>query len=647
MINYLVVISGFIFSNIVLFFLLWNDFSNSNKNPKYINTTFTDSLRENPKSLILKRMEIKVENYLNSKKNEKKEIEINQKGKLDLAKLEKKISKNSFNNDIEDSTKKIININHKLNSQKDEIYPKTNENKREKIEFTDNTKVSMFLDHSKKNIFVLKVSNDGQLINKKSFSNKNSDITDYFGEISLFTVPSEKLLIEKKTAKLNFYILNYNQKLNLLLSRVSKNIKSNKFNQEKPSLEKCFKSKFLGKIIGVVSNSNKKNLAIAYEITNNSKVYNRIRYFHNIQDLCYKVKSNDHDFLKFEKKIFDDFNKFVENDVKKKGSNISNDNFNLNKIYFEITESKNSNDNSLIKNFFSNDYYDDFSLGINSPIRALAIKNNIIAFTLDNQIFQYTILEREYVLYSNSHVWKVFSQGPILNKNTYKYFRTNALKFLDEEEENSSNKKILNLIQITSTIIDNKKNYNIYQEIKITGNLTKNKKINFYKYFENEEKNIFHLNQDLKNKINNKYTIKFYEIDLIKEFLSEKIDERNSLEKEKLLNECEKDHFNLKKCIKNFNEYFLPIIFSNNNSNLSKNQNLKEKKHVNMDSILMEFAKGKLLLLESNLKKGILNFFILNPENKKKIQKIYSDEENTNILIVSLSLTYEVYFLNF
>jgi len=641
------VISGFIFSNIVLFFLLWNDFSNSNKNPKYINTTFTDSLRENPKSLILKRMEIKVENYLNSKKNEKKEIEINQKGKLDLAKLEKKISKNSFNNDIEDSTKKIININHKLNSQKDEIYPKTNENKREKIEFTDNTKVSMFLDHSKKNIFVLKVSNDGQLINKKSFSNKNSDITDYFGEISLFTVPSEKLLIEKKTAKLNFYILNYNQKLNLLLSRVSKNIKSNKFNQEKPSLEKCFKSKFLGKIIGVVSNSNKKNLAIAYEITNNSKVYNRIRYFHNIQDLCYKVKSNDHDFLKFEKKIFDDFNKFVENDVKKKGSNISNDNFNLNKIYFEITESKNSNDNSLIKNFFSNDYYDDFSLGINSPIRALAIKNNIIAFTLDNQIFQYTILEREYVLYSNSHVWKVFSQGPILNKNTYKYFRTNALKFLDEEEENSSNKKILNLIQITSTIIDNKKNYNIYQEIKITGNLTKNKKINFYKYFENEEKNIFHLNQDLKNKINNKYTIKFYEIDLIKEFLSEKIDERNSLEKEKLLNECEKDHFNLKKCIKNFNEYFLPIIFSNNNSNLSKNQNLKEKKHVNMDSILMEFAKGKLLLLESNLKKGILNFFILNPENKKKIQKIYSDEENTNILIVSLSLTYEVYFLNF
>jgi len=603
------VISGFIFSNIVLFFLLWNDFSNSNKNPKYINTTFTDSLRENPKSLILKRMEIKVENYLNSKKNEKKEIEINQKGKLDLAKLEKKISKNSFNNDIEDSTKKIININHKLNSQKDEIYPKTNENKREKIEFTDNTKVSMFLDHSKKNIFVLKVSNDGQLINKKSFSNKNSDITDYFGEISLFTVPSEKLLIEKKTAKLNFYILNYNQKLNLLLSRVSKNIKSNKFNQEKPSLEKCFKSKFLGKIIGVVSNSNKKNLAIAYEITNNSKVYNRIRYFHNIQDLCYKVKSNDHDFLKFEKKIFDDFNKFVENDVKKKGSNISNDNFNLNKIYFEITESKNSNDNSLIKNFFSNDYYDDFSLGINSPIRALAIKNNIIAFTLDNQIFQYTILEREYVLYSNSHVWKVFSQGPILNKNTYKYFRTNALKFLDEEEENSSNK--------------------------------------IYKYFENEEKNIFHLNQDLKNKINNKYTIKFYEIDLIKEFLSEKIDERNSLEKEKLLNECEKDHFNLKKCIKNFNEYFLPIIFSNNNSNLSKNQNLKEKKHVNMDSILMEFAKGKLLLLESNLKKGILNFFILNPENKKKIQKIYSDEENTNILIVSLSLTYEVYFLNF
>jgi len=629
-----ITVAGLIFANFSLILILWNNFSNSIKNPTYLKSSYDKNIKIESKSLLLESLNKSLKNLISKNSEISKEVNERNKNYL-VAKLKKiefikkLISKDNLNITLENGLKIIIKRIEK--SYKFEIKHLINNSKKEeeknKIRITENTKISLFLDESKRNVYVFKVTNDGKILNKYLYKKDVKNLSmNNSGEIALYTIPLKKLINSKE----KFQFENIKDKIKYSLAQI---FKFNYFSNKKTSklnsyIQNCFISNLFGKIIGVVASSNKKSIAVAYEIKTATESLYRIRYIHNIQNFCNKGKKEYQNLQNFQNKIIQEFSDYI--DIK--GKNINNHNHNFNKLYYEISNKKNyeekTSKNMNMPNFFSDEFFDDFSFGINFPIKAMAIKNNILAFAMDNQKFQYTVLKREKNYDLNESLWKVLTQGPVLDQDLFKFFHTNSLKFLEEEYfENSKN--IYNMIQIITTIKTDIKyqSKNKYAKIETSGIIRRIKGIKFNKYFENENNEIKILNKRLEEKINKNYLVKFFKVDLLKVVYENKKSNFSYCELEG------NNKFQINKCLENIKKYLRPSLFSNNNV-FSEGANLYQS---NKDSLLMEFNEGNLILIESNLQTNNLNLMILNPEKKSKIEKIYSDSENKNLIIVNLN----------
>lgn len=652
-----VIASGFILAYVLLFLRIWNNVAYTNKNINYINNSLEEEFENevNKKSLVLRTMG----NYLKSilanfiKKEGKENKDLLNKSHYYIPSLdsqnESQFSKKNVNllNIFKEKYNKYLNSkkNNKMisNASKLEnmmmlvinkiIYQQqkiSNENtfandffnknklnigNENKIKLPENSKISLFLDREKKNIYILSIFNEEKIEMKQ----RNNHIKSYNGsKVSLYAYSLEKLIGKKSFTKDG-----------------DKNIKIHK-----SQVKSCFESYFYGKVIGAVASNDKKRICIAYKVELNKKNYYRIRYFHNIFSICNNKESTNikKDLSMYENKLNTEFLTLFEK--QEEHTTYEYEKINNEKIYFEISEDEKNNHESFsdgkLSNQFSEILYDDFSLEINFPIKAMAIKNHLIAFTTDKQNFEYTIIKRENDQITQKPVWKVFSHGPILDREEYQFFHTNSLKFL-EEEATDDNTLELNLIQVSTKIKKTDYNYNKITNNKAcieaytSGDIRRILNINFEKYFENQNKEINFMNNNLLKEINDNQTINIFNINLLEE-----------LEKDSNLNpQVKKIHFDKYATCGNFkpnsfiqsiSKFLRPNIYSNNSFHLNKKSS-KEKSYY-ADSFLVEIQKGNLIQINSNLNAGVLNTMKISDENKK-IEKLYSDADSSNVFIVN------------
>jgi len=583
---------------------IWNNYSFNSLDPKYLGSSFDPNRKEELDSMLLKSVEKYIKKYFDIKTS-----------------LEESVKKDITNNSsffltepIGENTTEIFDFKEKIKNY-------------QTIKNSESSKFSMFLDKEKENIIILKISNEENKINK--YDSKN-------GEVILYTIPVENFIsLNKNSFNINtkkdyFNNSNFSLKKNIL---------------ENSLIRECWNSRFFGRIIGAVASSDKKKLSVFYSVVKGHTVTYRIRYFHNISCGNNLIKNSD-------AKMIENFNAYLDSgldasDKRKKSSFIEN--------YFEISdeaevkgfsgfkgEEPKFNDNNyknnenininknyinekdkVFKNFFEDKTYDDFLLKGNTPITAMAIREDVIAYARDLDYRQYYVLKREKkIIKSNSNninnnnnnnnlnneknfnltqqkinsqniivdnhninnvnnvnnnyltstVWKVSSLGPKIDRKIQPFFHTNSLKFMDDP-------------------------INDYRLIHIFVSLNSTD-ISCYGYFRISNHTDF---------IENFTELTFTSIPFFKVFFINEILEGN-------------EEFNLEKSVKKLKRYLQPTLFSNN---------------FNSQDMIFEFTKSYLLLMHSNATTGNVHFIRMRPDAKEKIAKIHSDLENENIVIVS------------
>ena len=569
----LVITCSFIFINVIYLLIILRNSSNYKNIPQYINSSIDPEYRYENNSLLLTSMKNSMKNIfnynpiLNSKKAnlndkliESELIMINKNKKnsnkkfisqeiVNKIKNSKNINK-KFRNLILQFLRKlgknIENVNKNKLSHEKALETQINNN----IIITESSKFTLFYDHEKKYVYILRISNDGEIFNK---------FDDKAGEVSLYSLPMDIFL--KNESKENIKKTFENKIL------------------ENSLIKKCWNSKFFGKIVGSFQSNDKKNLAITYEFKEEDNFFHRIRYFNDLYSGCFS-KTYSHEFNIYENNLM---KYFINNKTNETASNK-----NFNRVYFEISEFSK-------ENFFNDNFYDDFSIGINHSIKSMAVRKNSLVYTTDTQLYQYTVLKRQNSESKNKIVWKVSSLGPKKEKNL-KFFFTNSLKF----SENSENE--YHIIQIITCGFSNSANKDL--EILRLGKFRIQQEINFVELNLNQEVENSYIIEIIEEKLNEIKSFVFYKLDLSASHISEK--------------------FNISK----------QTLFSNNNLNNNDNS----------QNFLMEINQSELILLNSIISQGQLNLMKLIPDSKEKIESIYSDQNNSNILIVKIIFDYNLIF---
>lgn len=559
-----VLISGFIFANFMCLIAIWNNYNTNSLEPKFISSSYDPHRKEELDSLLLKSIEKKLKNYFNIKTSFEENLQNELKQNSTFFLGESLLNPSNF-----EFKEKIKNYQTLKNS--------------------DTSKFSIFLDKEKKNLQILKISNEGEKLNK--FETKT-------GEVILYTIPLDNFIVNGK--KENLKLNNFTIKKNFL---------------ENSLIKECWSTKFFGRIIGAVASADRKKLSIFYRVVKGHTISYRIRYFHDINCLNGNI-------TKSENILQENFDNYMEiKNNKNEESSKNNENYLEN--YFEITEEKennfkgkindeeekvnetssnennnnerkNSNNDKVLKNYFNDLSYDDFLLKGNTPITAMAIKEDILAYSRDLDFRQYYILKREkQIIKENSKeenddkenktlsktIWKVSSLGPKIDRKISPFFHTNSLKFIDDK--NNDYRLIHIFISINTTDISAYGNFRISNHTDFTKEFT---------------------------------DITFTSIPFFKVMFIDEIIEEN-------------EEFTLEKSIKKLKHYLQPTLYSNN---------------FNSKDMIFEFAKSYLLLIHNNSTSGNVHFMRLRPDLKEKIQKIHSDLENENVVIVR-----KIKFINF
>ena len=574
-----VLASGFFFANFMCLIAIWNNYSYNSVDPKYINSSYDPKKKEELDSLLLKSVEKYIKKYFNIKSS------------IDEA----------INYDLKENTSFFLG---EPLSNNETLFFREKLKNYQTIKNTESAKFSMFLDKEQKNIIILKISNEGDKMNK--FDSKA-------GEVILFSIPIDIFLPKKQNKQEN--------NINSSFSRI---------NLQKSLIKQCWYSKFFGRIIGAVASADKTKLSIFYRVVKGHTITYRIRYFHNIECLNENIENSDKividnfkDYIdgstennKTKKKL----NNFIENyfeiseNIEKKENNyedyyksteFNDENLQRKRNYNEFTKSE-----KVFKNYFDDDSYDDFLLKGNTPITAMAIKENVIAYARDLDYRQYYILKREKKTFSNftneeaenntknnstenfvgrnntdnnitNTKWKVSSLGPKIDRNVQPFFHTNSLKFMDDP-------------------------LNDYRLIHIFVSIN-NTDISSYGYFRLSNHTEF--DEDLTE-------LTFTSIPFFKVFFINEIMKNN-------------EEFILEKSIKKLKKYLQPTLFSNN---------------FNSQDMIFEFTKSYLLLMHSNITSGNVHFIRMRPDTKEKISKLHSDVENENIIIVEIIFNFIFFF---
>jgi hypothetical protein len=246
----------------------------------------------------------------------------------------------------------------------------------------NSSKISMFLDSTKKLVYILKISND-----KESTHRFDSKV----GEVSLFSIPITNFV---------------------------------KADEDKPIIEdamikKCWSVSFAGRIVGGVTSNDKSTMSIFYRMVKGHTVSYRVRFFHDLTCENGEIELTN-----------DLFSEKVESYLKDKGksSKILEEDM---ENYFEINnyKSKSEEDQIKLENIFNDKSFDDFTLKGNTPINAMAVKKGVLAYARNMDYRQFYILKRD----QTEKKWKVSLLGPAINKTVHRFFHTNSLKFAKDD----------------------------------------------------------------------------------------------------------------------------------------------------------------------------------------------------------------------
>lgn len=665
-----VLASGFFFANFMCLIAIWNNYSFNSLDPKYIGSSYDPNRKEELDSMLLKSVEKYIKKYFKIKSSLEETV-----------KTELLLSDSSFfiGEPLGGNSSETFLLKEKLKHY-------------QSIKNSESSKFSMFLDKEKENVIILKIANEENKINK--YDSKN-------GEVVLYTIPVENFIPQSvyknknNKNKINNIIFDSNNNSNNINSNYTNYINNNSYNniiekenlnnssdnssnlfsQKKNFLEnslirECWNSRFSGRIIGAVASADKKKLSVFYSVVKGHTFTYRIRYFHDIACGNNLIENSD-------AKMIENFNAYLDSNIdsadkRKKSGFIEN--------YFEITDEadlkalsrhkgneakngygddndseasfknrNNANNNNnfgsendkVFKNYFDDNTYDDFLLKGNTPITAMAIREDVIAYARDLDYRQYYILKREKkVIQSNSEntnnnnnkknnfnnnstqensqnekytnsknntnnnpentilhknqynnsniitstVWKVSSLGPKIDRKIQPFFHTNSLKFMDDP-------------------------INDYRLIHIFVSLNSTD-ISCYGYFRISNHTDF----------NENFTeLTFTSIPFFKVFFINEILDGN-------------EEFHLERSVKKLKKYLQPTLFSNN---------------FNSQDMIFEFTKSYLLLMHSNATSGNVHFIRMRPDVKEKIAKIHSDMDNENIIIVSLFLIRSLFLFSF
>lgn len=603
-----VLVSGFFFANFMCLIAIWNNYSFNSLEPKYVASSYDPNRKDEMESLLLKSVEKYVKKYFSIKTS------LEENMRRDLRENNTHFLGELLSNDSDSSLFKDKIKNYQT------------------IKNSESSKFSMFLDKEKENVIILKISNEGDKINK--YDSK-------IGEIILYSIPVDNFVPSAKKSE--------SPKRENLNSNTNFSAKKNYI--EKSLIKECWSSKFFGRIIGAVASSDKKKLSIFYRVVKGHTVSYRIRYFHDIACNNALIKSSDAIMI-------ENFNNYIDSGAHLKGKSKKANSFIEN--YFEISDDLNEENNSdfkkieihhkisnrksqyhdqnnpkekNLKNYFDDFTYDDFLLKGNTPITAMAIKEDVIAYARDLDYRQYYILKREKKFpkensnknnnlnnfncssnfyynesddlkannkveeffeaekntsnYSNRNnksntIWKVSSLGPKIDRKMQPFFHTNSLKFMDDPIND------YRLIHIFVSM--NTTDVSSYGYLRISNHTDFNDNFTEFTFT----------------------SIPFFRVMFINEILDSSED------------------FNLERSIKKLKKYLQPTLFSNN---------------FNSKDMIFEFAKSYLLLMHSNSTTGNVHFIRMRPDAKEKISKLHSDMENQNIIIVNFFINLKYFKL--
>jgi len=381
---------------------IWNNYSFNSLDPKYVGSSYDPNRKEELDSMLLKSVEKYIKKYFKIQ-----------------ASLEETVKK-----DLSRNSSDFMGESQSDNSSEAFLFKEKLKNY-QSIKNSESSKFSMFLDKEKENVIILKIANEENKMNK--YDTKN-------GEVILYTIPVENFIPQsafnnKNKTKINANLSNSSNSSNSNSNNTDNLNKMNKENftnfddsnlflQKKKFLEnsminECWTSRFFGRIIGAVASADKRKLSVFYSVVKGHTVTYRIRYFHDISCGNNFIKNSD-------AKMLENFNAYLDSsansaDKRKKASFIEN--------YFEITDeadmkvfsgakanegkiddnyknNRNNNFNNnnneqgssnshhlekdkVFKNYFDDATYDDFLLKGNTPITAMAIREDVIAYARD------------------------------------------------------------------------------------------------------------------------------------------------------------------------------------------------------------------------------------------------------------------------
>jgi hypothetical protein len=523
--QYWILLIGLIIT--ILIMIIINTFSSETISPKYIANSYDPYQKTEFDSILLKSLQKYIGKYFitDKEKTSTKEIsEINR----DFIKIHK-----------------IGAQTENLQNSKTQVMEILQNYEKSRLKFTNSTKISMYPDSESKMIYILSVSNE--LDSKTHFDSK-------IGEISLYSIPMKNLITKDASPD------------DLL---------------ENSLIKLCWSSRFYGKIVGAVSSTDKKQISVFYRIIKGHTVTYRIRYFHNVN--CNNVgieKTDEEKDAEYQKYLLSKNIKYNSKTSQEQDSNEFIDH------YFEIKEKSNQEEKnvdsssiSFLHDYFNDETYDDFSLSGNTPIVAMSIKSNVIAYARNLDFRQFYILNRDTV--DGKRLWKVSFMGPLMDKKVDQIFHTNSLKFVHDGYSRADYK--LSHIFLTANT----------SGIHLNQNLIKANDTDYHNFNNTTEDNSYNLN-------------------LIRIPLNDEIitDNLNNYQEE----------FNLETSIKNFKEYMRPTVFSNSPNN----------KHV-----AYEIAKGIIYYLAFSDSKSQVAWIQYKFHKNERVSKISADSKNENVIIVN------------
>jgi len=532
--QYWILLIGLIIT--ILIMIILNTFSSETISPKYIANSYDPYQKAEFDSILLKSLQKYIGKYFN---HDQQKTSINEISKINYDSI--KIDKIGTENE---------NLQNN-NSHANEILQQY---EKSKLKFSNSTKISMYPDSDYKMIYILSVSNE---------RDSNTHFDSKIGQISLYSIPMKNLITNDASP----YDLLENSLIKL-----------------------CWTSRFYGKIVGAVSSSDKKQISVFYRIIKGHTVTYRIRYFHNINCNNVGIEKTDEEIdkeyqnyllsknIKYNTKTSKEFRQFQQQE-----SNEFIDH------YFEISEKSNHEEKNVdsssilsLANYFNDETYDDLSLSGNTPIVAMAIKSNVIAYARNVDFRQFYILKRDNV--DGKRLWKVSFLGPLLDKKVDQLFHTNSLKFV-HDGYSKADYKLTHIFLTANT-----------SGIHLNQNLIKANDTDYH--------NIYNTTED------NSYNLNIIRIPLNDEIIT---DNYNTNQEE----------FNLETSIKNFKDYMRPTVFSNSPNN----------KH-----IAYEIAKGIVYYLAFSDTKSQVAWIQYKFHKNERVSKISADSKNENVIIVKIYL---------